>query len=64
MKSRDPQAKEHHHIEYKTYRNMLSTLMKKSKINYYNHSFKTNRDNIKNTWKGTKSSLNINNIIK
>ena len=36
---------------------MLSTLMKKSKINYYNHYFKTNWDNIKKTWKGIKSIL-------
>ena len=34
IKSKDPQAKEHHHIKYKTYRNMLSTLMKKSKMHY------------------------------
>ena len=40
---------------------MLSTLMKKSKKNYYNHYFKNNWDNIKNTWKGIKSILNINN---
>ena len=40
---------------------MLSTLMKKSKMHYYNHYFKTNWDNIKNTWKGIKSILNINN---
>ena len=61
IKSKDPQAKEHHHIKCKTYRNMLSTLMKKSKMNYYNHYFKNNWDNIKNTWKGIKSILNINN---
>ena len=40
---------------------MLSTLMKKSKMNYYNHYFKNNWDNIKNTWKGIKSILTINN---
>ena len=40
---------------------MLSTLMKKSKMNYYNNYFKTNWDNIKNTCKGIKSILNINN---
>ena len=40
---------------------MLSTLMKKSKMNYYNHYFKTNWDNIKNTWEGIKSILNISN---
>ena len=60
IKSKDPQTKEHHHLKYKTYRNMLSTLMKKSKMNYYNHYFKNNWDNIKNTWKGIKSILNIN----
>ena len=60
IKSKDPQAKEHHHIKYNTYRNMLPTLMKKIKMNYNNHYIKTNWDNIKNTWKGTKSILNIN----
>ena len=30
-------------------------------MNYYNHYFKTNWDNLKNTWKGIKSILNINN---
>ena len=42
---------------------MLSTLMKKSKMNYYNHYFETNVDNIKNTWKGIKYILNINNNL-
>ena len=60
IKFKDPQAKEHHHIKYKIYRNMLSTLIKKIKISYYNHYFKTNWDNIKNTWKGIKFILNIN----
>ena len=35
--------------------------MKKSKMNYYNHYFKNNWDNIKNTWKGIKSILNKDN---
>ena len=39
---------------------MLSTLMNKSRMNYYNHYFKTNWDNIKNTWKGIKSISSIN----
>ena len=42
---------------------MLSTLMKKSKMNYYNHYFETNLDNIKSTWKGIKYILNINNNL-
>ena len=41
---------------------MLSTILKQSKTNYYNHYFKTNWNSIKNTWKGLKSILNIRNI--
>ena len=47
VESKDPQIKGYHHIKYKTYRNMLSTLTKKSKMNYYNHYFKTNWETLK-----------------
>ena len=42
---------------------MVSTILKQSKTNYYNH-FETNWNSIKNTWKGLKSKsiLNIKNI--
>ena len=33
-------------------------------MNYYNHYFKTNWDNIKNTWQGIKSILNVSNNNK
>ena len=32
-------------------------------MNYYNHYFETNLDNIKSTWKGIKYILNINNNL-
>ena len=54
-----PILKEEIHIEYKNYRNMLSTLMKKSKQAYYNKYFETNWNNIKNTWKGIKSLISL-----
>ena len=60
--AKDPQVKERYHKEYKNYRNMLSTILKQSKTNYYNHYFATNCNSIKNTWKGLKSTLNIKNI--
>ena len=41
---------------------MLSTILKQSKTNYYNHYFETNWNSIKNTRKGLKSILNIKNI--
>ena len=37
-----PILKEETDIKYKNYRNMLSTLMKKSKQAYYNKYFETN----------------------
>ena len=55
----DSQTKEQLHTRYKEYRNFLSTLLKRSKTNYYNHYFDINRNNIKNTWEGIKSILSI-----
>ena len=47
------------HIKYKSYRNMLSTLMKKSKQNYFTKFFENNLNNLKNTWKGIKSIISM-----
>ena len=60
--AKDPQVKERYYKEYKDYRNMLSTILKQSKTNYYNHYFETNWISIKDIWKGLKSILNIKNI--
>ena len=40
---------------------MVSTLLKKSKICYYNQYFEANMNNIKSTWKGIKSIITIKN---
>ena len=55
----DSQTKEHLHTRYKEYRNLLSTLLKRSKTNYYNLYFDINWNNLKNTWKKIKSILSI-----
>ena len=47
------------HIKYKSYRNMLSTLMKKSKQNYFIKFFEKNLKNLKNNWKGIKSIISM-----
>ena len=47
------------HTNYKKYRNLLSTLMKKSKQAYYDKYFEKNWNNIKNTWKGIKSLISL-----
>ena len=38
---------------------MLSTLMKKSKQNYFTKFFENNLKNLKNTWKGIKSIISM-----
>ena len=45
----DPILKEEFHTNYKKRRNLLSTLMKKSKQTYYDKYFEKSWNNIKNT---------------
>ena len=52
INKKDPILKEEFHTNYKKYRNLFSTLMKKSKQTHYDKYFETNWNNIKNTWKG------------
>ena len=54
INKKDPVLKEEFHTKYKIYRNLLSTLMNKSKQAYYEKYFDRNWNNIKNTWKGIK----------
>ena len=58
MDKKDLVLKEEFHTKYKKYRNLLSTLMKKSKQAYYDKYFERNW-NIKNTWKGIKSLISL-----
>ena len=59
INKKDPVLKEEFHTKYKIYRNLLFTLMKKSKQAYYEKYFERNWNNIKNTWKGIKSLINL-----
>ena len=59
INKKDPILKEEFHTNYKKYRNLLSTLMKKSKQTYYDTYFERNWNNIKNTWKGIKSLISL-----
>ena len=59
INKKDPVLKEEFHTNYKKYRNLLSTLMKKSKQAYYDKYFEKDWNNIKNTWKGIKSLISL-----
>ena len=56
---KDPILKEEFHTNYKKYRNLVSTLMKKSKQAYCDKYFERNWNNIKNIWKGIKSLISL-----
>ena len=59
IKKKDRILKEEFHTNYKKYRNLLSTLMNKSKQAYYDKHFERNWNNIKNIWKGIKSLISL-----
>ena len=59
INKKDPILKDKCHPNYKKYRNLLSTHMKKSKQAYYNRYFEKNWKSIKNTWKGIKSLISL-----
>ena len=59
INKKDLVLKEEFHTKYKKHRNLLSTLLKKSKQAYYDKYFERNWDNIKNTWKRIKSLISL-----
>ena len=59
INKKDPILKEEFLTNYKKYRNLLSTIMKKSKQAYHDKYFERNWNNIKNTWQGIKSLISL-----
>ena len=47
------------HKKYKQYRNLISTLLKRSKRLYFTKFFNDNLNNLKNTWKGIKNLISF-----
>ena len=58
IKMKDPAEKIEIHDKYKYCRNLLSTVIKKSKKKKnYNEFFKNKMNNMKNTWKGIRNLI-------
>ena len=62
INKKDPILKEECYTYYKRYRNLLSTLMKKSIQAYYDKYFERSWNNIKNNWKRVKSLITLKNV--
>ena len=57
INNKDPHIKEELHQKYKNYRNIIATLMKKSKQNYSTKYFESNIKNLKNNGRELKASF-------
>ena len=62
INKKDSMLKEEFHNNYKKYRSLLSTFMKKSKQAYCDKLFGRNWNNIKNSWKGIKYLISLKNL--
>ena len=59
MKCKDQTKKDELNTNYKCQKNEITTLMRQSKKDYYNHYFSSNTKNLQNIWKGIKEIINI-----
>ena len=59
VKCKNKIMKEFHHNNYKNYRNLLSTLLKRAKEEYFTNFFNENIKDIKKTWKGIKTLVSM-----
>ena len=59
VKCKNKVMKEFHHNNYKNYRNLLSTLLKRAKEKYFTIFFNENIKDIKKTWKGIKTLVSM-----
>ena len=46
-------------FEYKKYRNLIVTLLKRSKENYFQNYFEKNKNDVKKTWNGIRNILAV-----
>ena len=61
LKCKNTDFKNEYHRQFKELRNKIVKLCRESKKNHYQTYFSENVNNIKNTWKGIKQVININN---
>ena len=63
FRAKDPERKQLLNQRFKIYRNMLVTLIRKSKENHFNKYFSDNIKNLRETWKGIKNIIQTKSTI-
>ena len=56
---KDPEIKAQFTVLYKRYRNMIVSLLRQSKGNYFASYFLNNQSNVKKTWDGIRNLINV-----
>ena len=59
IKLKEPTLKNEAHTKYKLYRNMLATPWKRTKHTYFSSFFQNHVNDLKNTWKGIKTIISL-----
>ena len=59
LRTKDPILKNQFKNEFKVYRNLLVALVRQRKKNHFQIFFQSNNKNLRETWKGIKSLINI-----
>ena len=59
LRAKDPTNKNNLQMKFKVYRNAIVELIRQSKENHFKIFFQTNNRNLRETWKGIKSLINI-----
>ena len=58
---KDPRKKENYESHFKTYSNLISTLLRETKDSYYEQYFRDNKKNLKLVWQTIMGLINIKN---
>ena len=58
-KEKDPKTKEYYEKQFKSYRNHISSLLRKTKDSYYKQYFKDNKKNLRLVWQTIKGIINM-----
>ena len=58
-KEKDPKTKEYYEKQFKSYRNRVSSLLRKTKASYYKQYFEDNKKDLRLVWQAIKGIINI-----
>ena len=58
-KKKDPKTKEYYEKQFKSYRNYVSSLLRKAKDCYYKQYFEDNKKNLRLVWQTIKGIINM-----